>query len=262
MRLAVERGLDWLLHIDGDELFYPGTAGTDRNSACAHFAELSRLNVSTFCYMNHEAVPERDGITNAFRDVTLFKRCLETIEPSADAQVALDAWQARQEGSFFYYYDNGKAAVRVHPNAKPLSVHEWLPGTPEGLGAWFSNMREPWQGRGPLAQVVRHMPSIDACILHYPCCSSDSLWARYSRGNSNYRLASIEQPPPLHAEVSKAVRAAIAYGGEPAGREAARALFEQKVMLGDEGEVTRQLQAGVCTRIDAAQQVLAMCCRD
>ena len=63
--------------------------------------------------------------------------------------------RSRQEGSFFYYYDNGKAAVRVHPDARPLSVHEWLPGTREGMEKWFSNMKTPWAGRGSLGSVVK-----------------------------------------------------------------------------------------------------------
>lgn len=89
MRLARARGLDWLLHIDADELFYPGPSGDAR----AHFASLSDAGVATFCYMNHEAVPERHGIVNPFREVSLFKRSLELCEPTPEAREAVDFWQ-------------------------------------------------------------------------------------------------------------------------------------------------------------------------
>lgn len=180
MGLAVARGLDWLLHIDADELFSPGPSA----DAVAHFGMLSRAGVATFCYMNHEAVPEAHGIVDPFRHVTLFKRSLEVVQRTAEAQAAVGFWQTRQAGSFFYYYDNGKAAVRVAPAARPLSVHEWLPGSAEGMRHWYSNMRDPWAGRGELGGVVKYMQS-EACILHYPCYNVGALHVRWKRGNAN-----------------------------------------------------------------------------
>ena len=44
--------------------------------------------------------------------VTLFKRSLELVQRTPAATAAVDFWQQRQQGCFFYYYDNGKAAVR------------------------------------------------------------------------------------------------------------------------------------------------------
>lgn len=253
--LAVRRGdLEWLLHIDGDELFDPGPGG----SAAAHFAGLSAARVATFCYANWEAVPEAHGIVDPFREVTLFKRCLEAVEPTAEARAAVDFWQARQEGAFFYYYDNGKAAVRVHPDAVPLSVHEWLPGTEEGMRHWYSNLRECWVGRGQLGGIVQHRPS-DARILHYPCYHDDSLWVRWRRGNDNYRLRGREEPPPLHARVCAAAQAAHARGGDEAARRTVRRCFEDFVLLADPHEAERQQRAGVCERIRAPARLLGAC---
>ena len=197
MSLAVERGLEWLLHIDGDELFDPGSGRTDgRSPVAAHFDELSTAHVSTFSYANWEAVPEGDHL-DPFREVSLFKCSLDSVQPTAEARGAVGFWQARQAGSFFYYYDNGKSAVRVHPEAVPLSVHEWLPGTPDGMQHWHSNLRECWSGRGPLGDVVQWRRSA-AHILHYPCCSHETLWLRWQRGNDNCaRARGPRQSPPL-----------------------------------------------------------------
>ena len=250
--LALAHALDWLLHVDADELFYPGAAG----DAAAHFGGLSKRQVATFCYCNHEAVPEDHNVVDPFRDVTLFKRCLELIDPTDKAAVSVNFWQERQEGSFFYYYDNGKAAVRVQPNARPLSVHEWLPGSADGMHHWYSNMRQPWPARGELGKVVQYMES-DACILHYPCYNVDALWVRWKRGNDNYRLGGREDPPPLHAQVCRAANAAFARGGEAAARRTVNGMFEEHVMLMDAAEAERQQRAGVCERIRAPSRILA-----
>ena len=252
LALANAPAIDWLLHVDADELFHPGAAG----DAAAHFGGLSERQVATFCYYNHEAVPEAHGIVDPFREVTLFKRCLELIQPTEKATFAVNFWHDRQEGSFFYYYDNGKAAVRVQSNARPLSVHEWLPGSAEGMHHWYSNMRQPWGARGNLGKVVQYMAS-DACILHYPCYNVDTLWVRWKRGNDNYRLGGREDPPPLHAQVCAAANAAYSRGGEAAARRTVKGMFEEHVMLTDEAEAERQQRAGVCERIRAPSRTLA-----
>jgi hypothetical protein len=193
MQLALSLGLDWLLHIDADELFYPGPL----MDVPAHFGELYSESISTFCYKNHEAVPERHDVVDPFREVSLFKRSLDDVPYSKEAETAVAFWQARQEGSFFYYYDNGKAAVRVHVNARPLSVHEFLPGRPDDMLRWRSNLRSPWPERGNLGSVVQYRAS-DACVLHFPCCNADALWLRWLRGNDNCARAfarSIPVPP-------------------------------------------------------------------
>ena len=72
MALAVSRGLDWLLHIDADELFDPGVSGDPLaiSKVCKHFADLEDAGVETFCYVNFEAVPEAHGVTDPFREVS------------------------------------------------------------------------------------------------------------------------------------------------------------------------------------------------
>ena len=249
--LAHAHGLDWLLHVDADELFYPGPHG----DAARHFRELTDRQVATYCYLNHEAVPEAHGIADPFKEVSLFKRNFDTLPSTADCQAAVRFWQDRQAGSFFYYYDNGKAAVRVHPDARPLSVHEWLPGTKEGMSAWYSNLTGCWAGRGQLGGIVQYLAS-RACILHYPCYNEDVLYVRWRRGNDNYRLRGREDPPPLHALVCKTADEAAARGGIRAARDTIRRFFEQKVMLLDKRESEYQILAGACERFTLPGKLL------
>lgn len=254
LQLAVRHGLHWLLHIDADELFDPG--GGNPPSVRNHFAELEVAGVETFCYMNFEAVPEKHGISDPFKEVTLFKRCYELIPRTDAACAAVDLWQARHRGCFFYYYDNGKACVRVRPNARPLSVHEWLPGTAEGMQHWRSNMRDPWHGRGNLDQVVQFRQS-SARILHYPVYSYLALWQRYLGGNDRYTLAGRETPPPFHHFVLSEAHEACKRSGSAAAEATIRRVFEQKVMLLSEEDVSEQIDAAVCERIRGPQRLLA-----
>jgi 2-oxoglutarate-Fe(II)-dependent oxygenase superfamily protein len=90
---VLSRGISWLLHIDGDEIFYD--IGDSR------WRTLTNIGHVTF--VNHEAVPLKHGrADNCFTDCTLFKI------------------NGRME---FSAYGNGKSAVRVTPGVMPCGVH-------------------------------------------------------------------------------------------------------------------------------------------
>ena len=61
--------VDWLLHIDSDELFW-----IDDLDAAAHFGRLNAHGCVNFRYAIHEAVPEAVNSRNVFESVTLFRR--------------------------------------------------------------------------------------------------------------------------------------------------------------------------------------------
>ena len=71
LRRSARDGLDWLLHIDLDELFVSQTG-----NAAEHFAGVP-ADATTVAYLNHEGVPEpaaADLETNRFSAITLFRR--------------------------------------------------------------------------------------------------------------------------------------------------------------------------------------------
>ena len=53
-----------------------------------------------------------------------------------------------------------------------------------------------------------------------------------------------------------AANAAHAQGGEAAARKVVTELFEEQVMLTDQGELERQQRSGVCERIRAPMRLL------
>ena len=108
--MAAEQGLDWLLHIDQDELFFSA-----RQSVQDHFADLTVRNIDCAMYPNHEAVPERIDVVDFFKEVTLFKKGARAQDGAmfTDRQQALLAAIPQLGAGFFHFYAGVKSAARV-----------------------------------------------------------------------------------------------------------------------------------------------------
>jgi hypothetical protein len=111
---ALERRIDWIVHIDVDEAFY-----SPHCPVREHFSHLQRLGLGQALYLNHEAAPEQMEIGDYFREVTLFKKSPYLLLP---VETRSGLWQRR---SYFVAYDNGKAAARIRPGLQPLGVHRF-----------------------------------------------------------------------------------------------------------------------------------------
>jgi hypothetical protein len=59
---AASHSLDWLVHLDLDELFH-----TEADSVKPHFQWLAQQNVGHMTYVNHEGVPEKETVRDYFR---------------------------------------------------------------------------------------------------------------------------------------------------------------------------------------------------
>lgn len=66
IKLAKEDGIDWILHIDTDELMYP--AGAPQYSLQRLLADVPE-DVDTLVFPNYESLPERTDITSPFEEV-------------------------------------------------------------------------------------------------------------------------------------------------------------------------------------------------
>ncbi len=147
LQIALDQHIDWLLHIDSDELFY-----SPHQSVADHFAGLSAQGVQVARYLNHEAVPETSAIHNFFTEVSLFKRNRNTFSPQ---QLNWFRSHVKATVPYFNFYDNGKAAGIVSRVTRPMGVHE------------FEVIKQPvCLVDGPV-------------ILHFPCCGFNHFWAKY-----------------------------------------------------------------------------------
>jgi tetratricopeptide (TPR) repeat protein len=151
INLAKEQNINWLLHIDSDELFF--TYGI---SAKEHFQSMDRMGIKQVKYVNYEAVPERPDIFDCFKEVTLFKRNLSGI---TDNQRDMLKKIPKIPNLFFLFYGNGKSAAQTSQDLSPQGVHAFATG-----------------------KDLRSMPfqsSKNPIILHYPCCGFDNFWKKY-----------------------------------------------------------------------------------
>lgn len=94
---AKKDGVEWLLHIDGDELFYPESSNINT---------IFNNEYDVITFQNLEMIPKRDNYNNCFKDGINFK-----INPG-----------------IFNAYSNGKSAVKVNSDAIVAGVHDFWGG--------------------------------------------------------------------------------------------------------------------------------------
>lgn len=148
-RLAFREGIAWLLHIDIDELFY-----IEGETVNDHFSSLDRQGYTHATYLNYEAVPISLDTRDFFREIKVFRKHKALL---SDEQLE---YCSRQEvfnygKDYFWYYENGKSAVKLSDETFPDSVHSFSP-------------RENF--------VVCEEP----VVLHYPICGFTHFWLKYS----------------------------------------------------------------------------------
>jgi len=109
---ARELGIQWLLHLDSDELFQP-SGGLHQ-----HLSSAMGAGAEQVVYWNHEAVPEAIEVIDCFKEVTLFKANVNSV--------------SKPTGCLPYIaYTSGKAAVRLDSTPVPHGVHRFsCPGAP------------------------------------------------------------------------------------------------------------------------------------
>lgn len=155
IELARRDGLDWLLHIDVDELFF-----TPDITVQEHFAAADAGSWDTIRYLNFEAVPEKEDITDPFREVDLF-RIAPALGPGPHTpegrRLLLETPQMPHE-LFFHFYSNGKSAMRLSSGLRPQGVHRFAP--PQG--------------------TADALQSDSGIVLHYPCCGFENFWKKYA----------------------------------------------------------------------------------
>ncbi len=166
---AREEQLDWLFHIDADELIYARSgslselmAGIPRDADVAHFPPL-------------EALPEESTNSGSFADVRWFKSLLHVGYPPSRRVHRLHRTLGRLVGchvwgEYFHGHCVGKAATRVQSQASCISVHR----------------------PGPISALKVHVPPA-AWVLHFDCISFDE-WLVKWRRRSGVGVARMMRP--------------------------------------------------------------------
>ncbi|EOD30408.1 hypothetical protein EMIHUDRAFT_113313 [Emiliania huxleyi CCMP1516] len=182
LRACASAGVDWLLHVDSDELFVPAAG----ERAPAHFGRLSARGCWQFTYRNLEAVPTAAAAESGdcFALVDHFKQHEGSLPAAAldgtsgAAKAALQHWLDRSVArlgrpAWYLFYSNGKSAVRVSSAGQCSGVHGWASGgaeesTHRAGGGWLTNL----QRRPPQPSSSRLLVEEEgAVVLHYACCT-------------------------------------------------------------------------------------------
>ncbi len=158
--LALEEGVDWLCHLDTDELFglRPGV-GSVREYLSGFGADISEVFVP-----NVEAAPQEVEIQDPFLDISWFKK---TPFICSEKQ-----WVYMEHRSFrrfpFVGYAHGKSIFRPADFSDmevPTTVHHYHPNLASDV-VWIDD-------------------SMNALILHYPVCGFEAFKARVGGFNLN-----------------------------------------------------------------------------
>ncbi|PNW84033.1 hypothetical protein CHLRE_04g218450v5 [Chlamydomonas reinhardtii] len=116
--IAFERarrdGMNWMAHIDADELLIPSVSLAAELAAAPAWAGYLKMH-------NHEAVIESFEVVNKYEEVTLFKTHDQTL-PNRTSDIQ---WRFRlgTYGTFYQVYYNGKSIGRVDRG----HIHMWGP---------------------------------------------------------------------------------------------------------------------------------------
>jgi hypothetical protein len=132
-------GLDWLIHIDIDELF--SCAG---GNVPAFFGEVDRTGVPVVRFNNCEVIPENPD-ERPFRVGSRFK-----CPPNSFLRHVWLASFLRESrrSAFFTAYTGHKAAAAVHSTACPASMHGFTTG------------QQPWDPRVIMKKVQAVIPKL------------------------------------------------------------------------------------------------------
>jgi len=212
--LALKMGLDWLLHIDIDELFY-----IKNGDGQSHIATLEQSGKHSGVYHNYEAVPQAFDIDNYFASVDTFKKPIPLLKYQKIKRQGI--WPTGRR--YFNFYNNGKAMTKVLPGIFPLGAHRWI------------------HEDGPLDKVVFYNPS----ILHFSVCGYQHFEQKYRhRGNfSDVRM--YKDMRKNGATLDLDARDAYASGDVTLAKE----IYRQRVML-ESPEAERLLEAGLLKRFN------------
>ena len=222
--LALDQHIDWLLHIDADELFY-----APDQSVKEHFAALTARNVPGITYVNYEAVPEQVDIVDYFKEATLFKKvgAGEVMEGLNDRQRALAKTFPQIPLTFFHFYRNGKSAARVQAGLQPGGVHRF---------------------RSPAGKLVAAEPG-DPLILHYPCCGFKQFWDKFITLEHVYEQG---RETWWGRDVSQSLGSFYSDACDVVGRrdeQEARTFYRDRYVISDEARIKALIENDLCCRI-------------
>ena len=234
--LARGENIDWLIHIDCDELFYPFNG-----DALSHFTSAAKRRRNNLVYANYEGIPESSDIVDYFKKVTLFKKNFALFHHRLTAsQQQLIKRVPQLPPHLFLFYANGKSAARISPGLEPDGGHRFKYRNDDRNGS--ENRRQD-------------MPVLcqDAIVLHYPCCGFTNFWRKYKMlgAFANLWFDTVDIVDAIGTFHLKS-RDIVASGS----KNDARKFYEANAVIGEGAVIQLLIDKEICCRIQPPSMFL------
>ncbi|KAK3159631.1 hypothetical protein QOZ80_1BG0049050 [Eleusine coracana subsp. coracana] len=221
--MARDAGMDWIIHLDTDELIHP--AGAREYSLRRLLLDVPD-NVDMVVFPNYESSIERDDIKDPFTEVSMFKKNYDHLPK--DTYFGLYKEATRGNPNYFLTYGNGKSAARVKEHLRPNGAHRW-----------HNYMKTP-----------NEIKLEEAAILHYTYTKFSDLTSRRDRCGCKPTKEDVKRCFILEFDRLAFIIASTAT------EEEMRNWFREHVVWTDKDTNLKLLRKGVLTRIYAPMAII------
>ncbi|GFS36956.1 elongation defective 1 protein [Actinidia rufa] len=221
--MAREAGMDWIIHLDTDELLHP--AGAREYSVRQLLADVPR-NVDMVIFPNYESSVERDYIKEPFSEVSMFKKNFDHLPKETYFGNYKEA--TRGNPNYFLTYGNGKSAARIQDHLRPNGAHRW-----------HNYMKTP-----------NEIKLDEAAVLHYTYPKFSDLTSRRARCGCKPTKEDVKRCFMLEFD-----RAAFIIASTATEEEMLH-WYREHIVWTDRALNMKLLKKGILTRIDAPMVIV------
>ena len=263
IQLSCNDAMDWILHIDIDELIYwpplsNGVSQLAKNVARDWFSRIPP-HIDGVRFYNAEAAPENCELMGAagdyFQEISLFK-VNPSLIGSTFSSTLRECWPRKR--AYFTAYQNGKSAVRCQRNIIPKGSHGF----------------ERKQGAFGVDSLLLSLDAQQLCkraidcpppqILHFPHASL-TLWRKKYGILGRFPdvwCGKQEIPKACFHLQSRDAFFPICHSDDPTQENEARSLFITNVVFNDADMNARLLQSGLLVRYEDVSISIAKLFKD
>ncbi|KAH0726033.1 hypothetical protein KY284_001898 [Solanum tuberosum] len=221
--MARDAGMDWIIHLDTDELIHP--AGAREYSLRQLLLDVPS-NVDMVIFPNYESSVERDDIKDPFTEVSMFKKNYDHL--MKDTYFGMYKEATRGNPNYFLTYGNGKAAARVQDHLRPNGAHRW-----------HNYMKTP-----------KEIKLEEAAVLHYTYSKFSDLTSRRDRCGCKPTKEDVKRCFMLEFDRSAFIIASTATEDEMLN------WYREHVVWTDKAMNLKLLRKGILTRIYAPMVIV------
>ncbi|XP_031741593.1 glycosyltransferase-like KOBITO 1 [Cucumis sativus] len=223
INMARDAGMDWIIHLDTDELIHP--AGAQEYSLRQLLLDVPG-NVDMVIFPNYESSVERDDIKEPFTEVSMFKKNFDHLPK--DTYFGMYKESTRGNPNYFLTYGNGKSAARVQDHLRPNGAHRW-----------HNYMKTP-----------NEIKLEEAAVLHYTYAKFSDLTSRRDRCGCKPTKDDVKRCFMLEFDRVAFIVASTAT------QEEMRNWYREHVVWGDKDVKVKLLKKGILTRINAPMVII------